>query len=184
MKNRLPIIVILCLAYACSEKNASAKTDSQRIDQDVQNYMSILSNIDPCLGKEESFEDMAQRMNQARAPLDNVNDIAYLKAIYYTCNKKLQEEPPRKERCGSAYFAAQERVIQRVGEIGNIEAAAFLMELYMDQDLKFFGTSLSVMGQAMVKCGENILPDLEPVKDLRIGLGPRVVECIQNKTPF
>ncbi|MEL6845019.1 MAG: hypothetical protein AAFP02_17570, partial [Bacteroidota bacterium] len=110
-----------------------------------------------------------------REPLTNVYAPASLYDFYHEC--ELARENAQTPTAFDVYATAQEALLFRLAELPDEASAKYLVDLYADPQLHFDAARQLSLGEAMVHCGDRIVPHLTKVKDLRPTISTRVLEC-------
>lgn len=189
------LLLIAALVASCKVEQGQEKKQGQaqekapepeKVQQpfDISQYFEDIKKVKNCMGEGDSFISLSQRLDEGiKAPLESIHSASILKEIYYEAHKRQVAAGPKTEvKCSDVNFVVKDRALQRLSAIATQEAVDVLIAIYKDESLALIGNDGKVLAKSMSRCGQLMLDKLEPIKDLRPGIGTRVVASIKNGT--
>ena len=182
MKQCISFLFLTTLFFSSCKVEPAEQGEHTTFDYDQ--FFEGIEKVDNCMGEGDSFITLAQRLDDGvKKPLNSVNSAAILKQLYYKAHKRQVAAGPKKEvKCSDLNYIVKDRALMRLSELASEEAIDVFIELYKDQSLNFLGNDGVGLARSMSKCGKAILEKLEPIKNQRPTIGPKVITSIQNGT--
>jgi len=116
-------------------------------------------------------------------PLQAKLSATTLMDYYYECEKaKLNNET--NANAFHIFSTAQEAILLRLADLNNIASAKSLVTIYADDTLVFDASQQLTLGEALVQCGDHVIPHLTKVRKVRPLISNRVLECIKTGRAF
>ena len=185
--NRILLLAGFIVLVACQIKNQLDSTLSHQAEsQELIRYLHYIPEY-PLQG--ETYQGYRDRIHQTVSiPLQKTDSPNLLKSYFYECEKVKNETGYAGIKLEEGFplllYQTQENILFRLAEIKTEAAAKVLVDIYADDEFHFDAGYALSLGEAMVQCGEIIVPLLEEKKSLRPVISGRVLECIQKGKSF
>ena len=166
--------------FACHQTNDLDEANQKLPNSEYKMHLNALIS----LSQNDQIDIQANPLYETiQQPLQAELSATTLMDYYYECEKaKLNSEI--NPNAFHIFSTAQEAILLRLADLNDIASAKSLVEIYADDSLAFDASQRLTLGEALVQCGDEVVPHLTKVRKAKPLISERVLECIKTGRAF